>query len=93
MCDCVLYFSPIIKNNDKTLAQKRGEFKVDVETRSLQFIVHSKSPYICKSWVRKLRKRLALHSKLQQIEEELFNEYSSKAFKAGLTMKKKAQGL
>ena len=50
MCDFVLCFSPIIKYNDKNLVQNLGQFKVDVEIRSLQFKVLSKSPYICESW-------------------------------------------
>ena len=29
-----------MKNNDKNLFQSRGQFKVDAEIRSLQFVVH-----------------------------------------------------
>ena len=36
-------------------------------------------------------KRRGLHDSLKKIDEDLFNEYSSKAFKAGLTVKKKFQ--
>ena len=93
MCDCVLCFSPIIKNNDKNLVQSRGQFKVDEEIRSLQFVVQPTSQYICKSCVGKLRKRRALYNNLKQVEEELFEEYSSKALKAGFSVKRKAHGL
>ena len=41
--------------------------------------------------VAKLRKRRGLHDNLKKIDEDLFNDYSSKAFKAGLTVKKKFQ--
>ena len=87
MSDCVLCFPPIVNHNDKNLVQGRGQFKVS----SLQFVVHSPSPYICKSCIAELRKRRGLHDNLKKIDEDLFNEYSSKAFKAGLTVKKKFQ--
>ena len=37
----------------------------------------------------KLRKRRGLDANVRKIEDELFSDYSSKAFKAGLTVKKK----
>ena len=82
MCNCILcLFS---KNNDK----------VNEEINYLQFVVQPTSPYICKSCLGKLRKRWGLiHNNLRKLEEELFNEYSCKAFKVGLTVKKKVQTL
>ena len=91
MSDCVLCFSPIVNHNDKNLVQGRGQFKVIEEISSLQFVVHCPSPYICKSCVAKLQKRRGLHDNLKKIDEDHFNDYSSKAFKAGLTVKKKFQ--
>ena len=89
MSDCVLCFSTILKNNDRNLVKSRREFKVQEEILSLQFIVHETSPYICRSCVGKLRKRRGLFANVRKIEDELFSDYSSKAFKAGLTVKKK----
>ena len=89
MSDCVLCFSTILKNNDRTLVKSRSEFKVQEEILSLQFIVHETSPYICRSCVGKLRKRRGLNANVRKIEDELFSDYRSKAFKAGLTVKKK----
>ena len=89
MSDCVLCFSTILKNNDRNLVKSRSEFKVQEEILSLQFIVHETSPYICRSCVVKLRKRRGLYANVRKIEDELFSDYSSKAFKAGLTVKKK----
>ena len=80
-----------MKHNDKNLVQGRGQFKVFEEISSLQFVVHCPSPYICKSCFTKLQKRRGLHDNLKKIDEDLFNEYSLKAFKAGLTVKKKFQ--
>ena len=37
----------------------------------------------------KLRKWRGLYANVRKIEDELFSDYSSKAFKAGLTVKKK----
>ena len=88
MSDCVLCFSTILKNNDRNLVKSRSEFKVQEEI-SLQFIVHETSPYICRSCVGKLRKRRGLYANMRKIEDELFSDYGSKAFKAGLTVKKK----
>ena len=87
----MLCFSPIVNHNDKNLVQGRGQFKVFEEISSLQFVVHCTSPYICKLCVSKLRKQRGLHDNLKKIDEDLFNDYSSKAFKAGLTVKKKFQ--
>ena len=89
MSDSVLCFSTILKNNDRNLVKSRSEFKVQEEILSLQFIVHETSPYICRSCLGKLRKRRGLHANVRKIEDELFSDYSSKAFKAGLTVKKK----
>ena len=89
MSDCVLCFWTILKNNDRNLVKSRSEFKVQEEILSLQFIVHETSPYICRSCVGKLQKRRGLYANVRKIEDELFSDYSSKAFKAGLTVKKK----
>ena len=89
MSACVLCFSTILKNNDRNLVKSRSEFKVQEEILSLQFIVHETSPYICRSCMGKLRKRRGLYANVRKIEDELFSDYSSKAFKAGLTVKKK----
>ena len=89
MSDCVLCFSTILKNNNRNLVKSRSEFKVQEEILSLQFIVHETSPYICRSCVGKLRKRRGLDANVRKIEDELFSDYSSKAFKAGLTVTKK----
>ena len=89
MPGCVLCFSLIVNHNDKNLVQGHGQFKVFEEISSLQFVVHCPSRYICKSCVAKLRKRRGLHDNLKKIDEDLFNDYRSKAFKAGLTVKKK----
>ena len=42
-----------MNNNDKNLVQGHGQFKVFEEISSLQFVVHSSSPCICKSCVAK----------------------------------------
>ena len=89
MSDCVLCFSTILKNNDRNLVKSRSEFKVQEEILSLQFIVHETSAYICRSCVGKLRKRRGFYANVKKIEDELFSDYSSRAFKAGLTVKKK----
>ena len=91
MSDCVLCFSTILKNNDRNLVKSRNEFKVQEEILSLQFIVHVTSPYICRSCAGKLRKRRGLYANVRKIEDELFSDYSSKAFKAGLTLKKRSR--
>ena len=70
---CVLCFSTILKNNDRNLVKSRGEFKVQEEILSLQFIVHETSPYICRSCVGKLRKRRGLYANVRKIEVELFS--------------------
>ena len=89
MSDCVLCFSTILKNNDRNLVKSRSQFEVQEEILSLQFIVHETSPYICRSCVGKLRKRRGLYANVRKIKDELFSDYSSKAFKAGLTVKKR----
>ena len=93
MPDCVLCFSTILKNNDRNLVKSCSEFKVQEEILSLQFIVHETSPYmyICRSCVGKLRKRRGLYANVRKIEDELFSNYISKAFKAGLTVKKRSK--
>ena len=88
----MLCFSLIVNHNDKNLVQGRGQFKVFEEISSLQFVVHCTAPYICKSCVAKLRKRRGLHDNLKKIDGDFFNDYILKAFKAGLTVKKKFQG-
>ena len=93
MSDCVLCFSTILKNNDRNLVKSRSEFKVQEEILSLQYIVHETSPYICRSCVGKLRKRRGLYANVRKIEDELCSDYSSKAFKAGLTVKKEIETL
>ena len=80
-----------MNHNDKNLVQGRGQFKVFEEISSLQFVVHCTSPYTCKSCFANFRKRRGLHDNLKKINEDLFNDYSSKAFKAGLTVTKKFQ--
>ena len=92
MSDCVLCFSTILKNNDRNLVKSRSEFKVQEEVLSLQFIVHETSPYIFRSCVGKLRKRRGLNANVRKIEDELFSDYSSKAFKAGLTERSQFAG-
>ena len=91
LSDCVLCFSTILKNNNRNLVKSRSEFKVQEEILSLhdQFIVHETSPYICRSCVEKLRKAERSLRQREKIEDELFSDYSSKAFKAGLMVKKK----
>ena len=63
----------------------RGKFNVYEESISLQFTVHDTSHRICKQCLRKLQKR---HGR--EVDEEIFQSYSSKAYKAGLSIKKKA---
>jgi len=89
MSDCVLCFSTILKNNDRNLVKSHSEFKVQEEILSLQFIIHETSPYICRSCVGKLRKQRGLYANVRKIEDGLFSDYSSKAFKAGLTVRRK----
>ena len=74
-----------MNHDDRNLVQGCGQFKVFEEISSLQFVVHCPSHYIGKSCVAELRKQRGLHDNLKKIDEDLFNEYSSKAFKAGLT--------
>ena len=77
--------------NDKNLVQGRGQFKVFEEISSLQFVVHSSSPCICKSCVAKLRKRRRLHDNLKKIGEELFNDYSSKPSRQGSQLRRSSK--
>ena len=46
--------------------------------------------YICKQCLRKLQKRRGLRTNLRELDEDNFQSYSSKACKAGLSIKKKA---
>ena len=46
MADRALCVSPIVKHSDRNLVQGCGEFKVDEENLSLEFAVHSATPYI-----------------------------------------------
>ena len=68
----------------------RGKFNVYEESISLQFTVHDTSHRICKQCLRKLQKRHGLRTNLRELDEEIFQSYSSKADKAGLSIKKKA---
>ena len=81
MADRVLCVSPIVKHSDRNLVQGGGEFKVDEENLSLEFVVHSTTPYICEPCAGHLQKRHGLFNNLRKIEDEFFDEYSSKAFK------------
>ena len=45
---------------------------------------------ICKQCLRKLQKRCGLCTSLRELDEEIFQSYSSKAYKAGLSIKKRA---
>ena len=60
------------------------------ESISLQFTVHDTSHRICKQCLRKLQKRHGLRTNLRELDEEIFQSYSSKAYKARLSIKKKA---
>ena len=90
MCDCVLCFSSIEKQSDRNLVRGRGKFNVYEEIISLQFNAHGTSHNICKRCLRKLQKRRRLRTNLRELDEEIFQSYSSKAYKAGLPIKKKA---
>ena len=90
MCDCVLCFSSIEKQSDRNLVRGRGKFNVYEEIISLQFTVHETSRHICKQCLRKLQKRRGLRTNLRELDDEIFKNYSSKAYKAGLPIKKKA---
>ena len=52
--------------------------------------MHDTSHRICKQCLRKLQKRHGLRTNLRELDEEIFQSYSSKAYKAGLSIKKKA---
>ena len=60
------------------------------EIISLQFTVHDASHRICKQCLRKLQKRHGLRTNLRELDEEIFQSYSSKAYEAGFSIKKKA---
>ena len=60
------------------------------EIISLQFTVHDTSLHICKQCLRKLQKRRGLRTNLRELDEEISQSCSSKAYKAGLPIKKKA---
>ena len=68
------------------LMRGRGKFNVYEEIISLQFTVHDTSHYICKQCLRKLQ----IRTNHRELDEELFQSCSSKAYKAGLSIKKKA---
>ena len=82
MCHCV--------QTVRNLVQGRGKFNVYEEIISLQFTVHDASHHICKQYLRKLQKRRGLWTNLRELDEEIFQSYSSKAYKARLSIKKKA---
>ena len=74
----------------RNLLRGRGKFNVYEKSISLQFTVHDTSHRICKPCLRKLQKRHGLRTNLRELDEEIFQSYSSKAYKAGLSIKKKA---
>ena len=76
--------------NVRNLLRGRGKFNVYHEIISLQLTVHDTSHYICKQCLRKLQKRRGLRTNLRELDEEIFQSYSFKACKAGLSIKKKA---
>ena len=80
MCHCV--------QTVRNLVRGRGKFNVYQEIISLQFTVHDTS--ICKQCLRKLQKRRGLRTNSRELDEEIFQSYSSKAYRAGLSIKKKA---
>ena len=82
MCHCV--------QTVRNLVRGRGKFNVYEEIISLQFTVHDASHHICKQYLRKLQKRRGLCTNLRELDEEIFQSYSSKAYKARLSIKKKA---
>ena len=61
------------------------------ETLSLQVAVYSTSSYICKRFLPKLQKRRGLRTNLRKLDEEILQDYSCKAFKGGVSGKKKVQ--
>ena len=82
MCHC--------EQNVRNLVPEGGKFNVYEEIISLQFTVHDASHHICKQYLRKLQKRRGLWTNLRELDEEIFQSYSSKAYKARLSIKKKA---
>ena len=82
MCHCV--------QTVRNLVRGRGKFNVYEEIISLQFTVHDASHRIRKQYLRKIQQRHGLRTNLRELDEEIFQSYSSKAYKAGLSIKKKA---
>ena len=75
---CVLCNSAIIKNGDKNLIVGRSEFNVKAEISTLEFSVDvSRSVYICKVCLSKLKKRRALISNLRDVNSSLRQSYSA----------------
>ena len=63
----------ILKHNDKNLVDGQGAFKVKEELDILEFTVHSKSAYICKSCIEKLKKRRGVINNLRNVEVNLLH--------------------
>ena len=82
MCHCV--------QTVRNLVRGRGKFNVYEEIISLQFTVHDASHRIRKQYLRKIQQRHGLRTNLRELDEEIFQSYSSKAYKARLSIKKKA---
>ena len=75
---CVLCNSAIIKNGDKNLIVGRSEFNVKAEISTLEFSVDiSRSVYICKVCLSKLKKRRALISNLRDVNSSFRQSYSA----------------
>ena len=83
-------FSSIEKQSDQNLARGRGKFNIYGETISLQLTVPDNSYHLCNECLRKLQKRRGLRTDLRELDEEISHSSSSKACKAGLSLKKKA---
>ena len=81
MCLCVQTIWNLVRGH--------GKSNVYEEIISLQFNVHDTSQHICKQCLRKLQKRHGLRTNLRELDEEIFQSYSSKAYKGGLSIKKK----
>ena len=82
MCLCV--------QTVRNLVRGRGKFNLYEEIISLQFTAHDTSHHIVKKQcLRKLQQRRGLRTNLQELDEENFQSYSSKAYKAWLSIKKK----
>ena len=91
MGDCVLCFLPIVKHSDRNLVQvrDRGEFKVDEAgkpfTRVCCTLCDADVHLWTMRWTSTEATLMNFSITYEKFEEEFFNEYSSKAFKAGLT--------